>query len=67
MTSNQTYRALRNEYDDGASKSMIQFTDTYVELGEYDDTFSDFLTYLHDVEKRLSSTELNRFNKHPLS
>lgn len=48
------YHKLKNEYDDGASKSMIDFTDIYLESAGYDDTFTDFLTYLHVEEGRLS-------------
>lgn len=48
------YHKLKNEYDDGASKSMIDFTDIYLESVDYNDIFTDFLTYLHVEEGRLS-------------
>ena len=49
------FQSLKNEYTDGGSKSMIEFTDAYVAADEYDDTFDGFLEYLYEIEGRLDT------------
>lgn len=66
MPINKRYKELKNEFNDGGSKSMIDFSDNYVPIGKYDDTFPDFLRYLYEVERRISLKELNEFNQRQL-